>query len=133
MKVGMQAPDIEFYDAQGKLQNLNRIESNTIIVAFWASWCPHCSQEMPKLNELIATKTGIKVLAISLDDDENSYKEATSKLTTMIHFSDFKKWNGKTVLDYHIGATPSFIVLDKDKKIIGKYSSLEELEKSGKV
>ena len=133
MKVGMQAPDIEFYDAQGKFQNLNRIESNTIIVAFWASWCPNCSQEMPKLNELMATKMGLKVLAISLDDDENSYKVATSKLTTMIHFSDFKKWNGKTVLDYHIGATPSFIVLDKDKKIIGKFSSIEELEKSGKV
>jgi peroxiredoxin len=133
MKVGMQAPDIEYSDAQGKSQKLKDIKSENVIVVFWASWCPNCSQEMPKLNELMATKTGVKVLAISLDEDEKSYMEATSKLTTMIHFSDFKKWNGKTVLDYHIVATPSFIVLDKDKKIIGKFSSLEELEKSGKV
>ena len=127
LKVGMKAPDIEFYDVQGKFQNLKSIESDTIIVAFWASWCPNCSQEMPKLNDLIANKTGVKVLAISLDDDENSYKEAISKLNNMIHFSDFNKWNGKTVLDYYIGATPSFIVLNKDKNIIGKFSSIEEI------
>lgn len=133
MKIGMQAPEIEFTDGQGNSKTLKNIEGETIIVAFWASWCPNCSEEMPKLNDLLVTKTGVKVLAISLDEDEKSFKEATSKLNMMIHFSDFKKWNGKTVLDYHIVATPSFIVLDKDRKIIGKYSSMEELEKSGKI
>lgn len=130
MKIGMQAPEIEFTDGLGNSKTLKDLGGETIIVAFWASWCPNCSEEMPKLNDLLATKTGVKVLAISLDEDEKSFKEATSKLNTMIHFSDFKKWNGKTALDYHIAATPSFIVLDKDKKIIGKYSSIEEIVKA---
>lgn len=133
MKVGMQAPEIEFTSPQGKLQKLKDINSDTIIIVFWASWCPNCSQDMSKLNELMAKNSRVKAIAISLDDDEKSYEQATSKLKNMNHFSDFKKWNGKTVLDYHIVATPSFIVLDKDKKIIGKFRSLEELEKSGKV
>jgi len=133
MKVGMPAPEIEFNDAQGKSQKLKDIKSDTVIIAFWASWCPNCSEEMPKLNDVIATKKGVKVLAISLDNDEKSYKEAILKLPNLVHFSDFKKWNGKTVVDYHIVATPSFIVLNKDKKIIGKYNSLEELVNAGKV
>jgi peroxiredoxin len=131
MKVGMQAPEIEFNDAQGTLKTLKDIRSDRVIVAFWASWCPHCSQEMPKLNSLIETKKGAKVLAISLDEDWNSYDQAILKLRNMIHYSDFKKWNEKSVIDYHIVATPSFIVLDKERKILGKYSSIEEMEKSG--
>lgn len=131
MKVGMQAPEIEFSDAQGKLQKLKNIDSDTVIIVFWASWCPNCSQEMPKLNDLLVTKKGVKVLAISLDDDEKSYEESISKLNNMIHFSEFKKWNGKTVVDYHIVATPSFIVLDKNKRIVGKYNSLDEIVNIG--
>lgn len=133
MKVGMQAPEIEFRDTQGNANTLKDIEGETIIVAFWASWCPNCSDEMPKLNELIATKKDIKVLAISLDEDKKSYLEAILNLNNLIHFSDFKKWNEKSVIDYNIVATPSFIVLDRDRKIIGKYSSLAELKSARRL
>lgn len=131
LKVGVQAPEIEFNDAQGNKKTLKDISSDIVIVAFWASWCPNCVQEMPKLNSLIETKKGTKVLAISLDEDWKSYDEAILSLNNMIHYSDFKKWNGKSVIDYHIVASPSFIVLDKEKKIIGKYSSIVEMENAG--
>lgn len=133
MKVGMQAPEIEFRDTQGNAKTLKDIEGETIIVAFWASWCPNCSKEMPKLNELIATKKDIKVLAISLDEDKKSYSEVILNLNNLIHFTDFKKWNEKSVIDYNIVATPSFIVLDRDRKIIGKYSSLAELKSARRL
>ena len=133
MKIGMQAPEIEFRDEQGNAKTLKDMESDIVIVAFWASWCPNCSEEMPKLNDLIKTKLGVKVLAISLDEDEKSFKEGILKLTTMNHFSDFKKWKGKSVMDYNIVATPSFIVLDKDRKILGKYSSLDGMINASKL
>ena len=133
MKVGIQAPDIEYNDVQGYAKKLKDIEGETIIVAFWASWCPSCSDEMPKLNELIATNKTVKVLAISLDEDKKRYSEAILNLNNMIHYSDFKKWNEKSVIDYNVVATPSFFVLDKDKKIIGKYNSLAELKSAKRL
>jgi hypothetical protein len=32
---------------------------------------------------------------------------------------------GPVIADYHIYGTPTFILLDGDKKIIGKYNSFE--------
>jgi hypothetical protein len=43
----------------------------------------------------------------------------------MFHSTDFLAWDSPNVKAYHIVATPSFIHLDKDRKIVEKYNSYE--------
>jgi thiol-disulfide isomerase/thioredoxin len=129
LKIGNKAPAINFVDANGNAQTLASITADNTIVVFWASWCPHCMETMPKLNEWAATQPNTKILAISLDDDKAAYTDVIKSLPNMQHSCDYKKWDGKAVTDYYIAGTPTFIRLDKDKKIIGKYSSFEELKK----
>jgi thiol-disulfide isomerase/thioredoxin len=125
MKEGMQAPNITFSNKS----NLYDIQSDKTLVVFWASWCPHCMEELPKLNEWAVANPTTKVVAISLDDDNTAYETAIQKFPALIHDCDYKKWEGKAAKDYFVYGTPTFIVLDKDQTIIGKYASFEALIK----
>jgi thiol-disulfide isomerase/thioredoxin len=124
MKVGNTAPDIAFTTLDF---NLHALAAERTIVVFWASWCPHCMEELPKLNEWAKVNPTTKVVAISLDDDKVAYESTKVKFPILIHDTDLKKWEGKAVSDYFVYGTPTFIVMDKDKKILGKFASFEQL------
>ena len=140
MAPGSKAPDIELKIESEKLKvnspsisamgiddlmSLYDIKASQTLLVFWASWCPHCMEEMPKVDEWAKNNPETQVVAISLDDDKSAYKAAISSLENLLHSCDFKKWEGKAVNDYYIYGTPTFIVLDKDKRIIGKHSSFK--------
>jgi thiol-disulfide isomerase/thioredoxin len=127
LKPGASAPEISFSGFGKDDAGLKDIQSDTLIVAFWASWCNHCQQAMPKVNELAAGRQNLKVLAVSLDDNPGAYMEAAGKLGNMLHLCDYMKWNSKPAVNYHITATPTFFMLDKERRIIGKFASTEML------
>jgi thiol-disulfide isomerase/thioredoxin len=123
MKEGKVAPNIEFEDKT----SLYDIKSEKTLIVFWASWCPHCTEEMPKVNEWVKDHPDTKVLAISLDDNKAEYDLAIKQLPNLSHHTDLKKWDGKAATDYFVYGTPTFILLDQDKKILKKASSFEML------
>jgi peroxiredoxin len=61
--VGKQAPDFEFTDINGKTQKLSGYKDKTIMLVFWATWCPPCRMEIPGLIEL-RKKNSAATLAI---------------------------------------------------------------------
>jgi thiol-disulfide isomerase/thioredoxin len=126
MKEGVVAPNITFSNAT----SLYDIQSEKTIVVFWASWCPHCLEELPKVNAWAKENPNTKVIAMSLDEDKTAYETAIKQYPNLYHNTDLKKWKGKAVNDYYIYGTPTFILLDKYKKIVGKYSSFAEIEKT---
>ena len=126
MKEGAQAPNITFSNAT----SLYDIQSEQTLVVFWASWCPHCMEELPKVNAWAKENPNTKVIAISLDEDQTAYETAIKQYPNLYHNTDLKKWKGNAVNDYFIYGTPTFMLLDKDKKIVGKYTSFAEIEKT---
>lgn len=130
MKIGSQAPEININITNGKTTALKDIKTTNVILVFWASWCPNCEQQLPELQNYIKDKSNITVVAVSLDDDKAKYEEAIKKYPNMLHVCDYKKWEGKYVNDYYIYGSPTYILLDKERKIMGKFSSLIELQKA---
>ena len=129
MKEGEVAPNIAFEGLKLKVKNLYEIEATQVLVVFWASWCPHCMEDMPKINTWALANPTTKVVAISLDDDKAAYEEAIKEFPILDHHTDLKKWEGKAVKDYYVYGTPTFILLDSEKKIIRKTASLDSLLK----
>lgn len=128
LKPGMPAPNIQLLRESSNVPySLDNItEPEYIIIAFWASWCPHCMETMPLLNQKIGQQKRVEVVAISLDDDVQGYVKAKNTLPNMQHYCDFKKWESTPAKNYYVVATPSFLLLDKYHRIVSKHSSLDE-------
>jgi thiol-disulfide isomerase/thioredoxin len=127
LKIGNLAPKIELTANDGGINTLSDYQEEKVVIVFWASWCPHCIQEMPKLQEWAKNAKNTLVLAISLDDDYTAFQKAAAQYPNILHTCDLQKWNGKIASDYYIVATPTFFVLDKERKILGKYSNISTL------
>lgn len=58
-----------FPDASGQSQSLSKWQGKTLIVNFWAPWCPPCVKEMPELSELHASLAArdTHVIGIGID------------------------------------------------------------------
>ncbi|MFH1194875.1 MAG: redoxin domain-containing protein [bacterium] len=131
-KIGMTVPDIIMPDLNGNTVELNKLTAEKVLIVFYASWCPHCEELLPKLNELQAKqKEKLEILTVSLDssktDWQNFVKNNSSSCTNLF---DGKGWDGKAASDYFIYATPSMFLVDKDKKVIAKPMSYEEVIQS---
>ena len=84
-------------------------------------------EEIPQLNSWAAAHPNTKVIAISLDEEQEAFERAVVQYTNLLHYTDLQKWEGKAVQDYYIYRTPTLIRLDKDKKIVRKYTGTAEL------
>jgi thiol-disulfide isomerase/thioredoxin len=49
---GQTAPDFRLRDASGKVYTLASFKGMPVVITFWASWCPICKTELPKLHKL---------------------------------------------------------------------------------
>lgn len=128
MKPGNKAPNFELnvVSNKNKSLNLHQIKATQTLVVFWSSACPHCIEEMPKLNEWAAQNKEFKIIAVSLDTDNSVYQQTIDKLPNLIHSCDFKAWDTEAAIKFYIAATPTVIALDKNKLILGKYSSISQ-------
>jgi thiol-disulfide isomerase/thioredoxin len=130
MAVGKTAPDIIIKNSDGSQLQLADIDSDYTLILFWASWCPHCGDMIPAVEQmyLSADLPDFEVLAISIDTSAAAYSSALAEHgTPWINYSELKGWNSKAAVDYSIYATPSMFLIDRNRKIIARPVTAAEL------
>jgi thiol-disulfide isomerase/thioredoxin len=125
--IGNKAQNFEIPNLDsGKTRTLYDLhDADHYLIVFWSSTCSHCAEELPKVNTLIPKNT--KVIAIGIEDDAINWQKEIKNYPNFIHVLGLEKWNNSIVNAYGINATPSYILLDKDKNIIAKPFDLEAL------
>ena len=120
-KVGNKVPNITITDQNNKNINLYEINAKEILIVFYSSACPHCITQLPKIFEYYKKQTvsNFQVLAISMDTNKEEWlKYITENKFDWVNANDLKGWESKAVSDYSVYATPTFILVDKDKRVI---------------
>ncbi|HEX8576940.1 MAG TPA: TlpA disulfide reductase family protein [Flavobacterium sp.] len=134
MKKGNTAPDMVFDKAffskpQQAINKLSAIKSPYILVAFGASWCPKCNEEIPEIAAFYdkwKTK-GVEVIFISLEEDRKSFTDFTANFP-FPSYSDLKKWDSKIVTDYYIFGTPAMFLLNDKREILLRPISVKQAD-----
>ena len=137
MKIGNIAPDFEFngdvftpgYASVQVPRKLSDISTDYTVLIFGSSWCPACPEELMQIVRLYQKwrAQGVEVVFVSLDEDAEPFKKFISPLP-FISISDYQKWESSIVKSYHVFATPTIYLLDKNLEIMLRPNSVKQLD-----
>ncbi|MDG1144955.1 MAG: TlpA disulfide reductase family protein [Flavobacteriales bacterium] len=121
-------PSVDIKNIEGKIINTDEFDNGgkPIIVSFWATWCKPCAKELDAISEVYddwQDETGVKLLAISIDDARNTAKIAP--------FANGKDWPYEVYLDansdlkraLNVNAIPHTFLLNGKKEIVWQHTS----------
>jgi len=72
LAAGRLVPDLTLVNPDGAARRLSDLRGKTVLLHFWATWCPPCREELPGLLALgrdLSRDGGLEVVAVTLDDD----------------------------------------------------------------
>lgn len=120
LRLGAVAPEIEWKQGEN-LNSLSKLEGfENYVLVFWSSTCGHCLRELPALHKKLSENVNVKVVAVGLEDDDANWKVESEKLEAFEHAIALGKWDSEYADLYGIDSTPTYFILDKDKKICAK-------------
>jgi len=110
--------------------NKTKTKYNKTLVVFYDSDCNSCVNEMFRLITIYPQlqKKSIRVVSISADMDKERYEKGIREFPWQDKLCDFKGFDGKNFSNYNVSGTPSFFLMDNNRKPIGQFYSVSELE-----
>lgn len=129
---GMKAADFSYVTPKGKAGRMSGIKTDYTLLFFYEPDCSNCRKHEQILSEIPAflkiLESGVlSVLAVYPDEDENEWLVNSSQMPRGWIVGRNKQGDirGRTL--YEIRATPTMYLLDKQKKVILKDASMEQL------
>ena len=110
------------------LHDLNMADNYLLI--FWNSGCSHCLEQLPEIKKTVdqIDPKILKVIAYATQGEDVAWDREILKYPKFIHLIDSGTPRRFVSSEYGVESTPTYFILDKNKKIIAKPDSLEELQ-----
>lgn len=121
VKPGTQAPDFKMKTIDGKTFQLSKLKGKTVVLDFWASWCPDCRKDAPEVVRMYKeyAPQGVEFVGISMDTDVAAWKKACEQFgIDYTQVSELKKFKETDISKaYGVQWIPSMVVIDKEGKV----------------
>jgi hypothetical protein len=137
-----QASPLELTDTSGKYVSLYNIKAPLTFIAFWDPHCSHCQLQIPRLDSFYEAKwknEGVAVLGVCVNDYVvDDWKKFIVEHNLNGWYHGYETKEKKTQLEasnqadyrqlYDISQTPTYFLLDENKRIIAKGLSLDQYD-----
>ena len=103
-------------DLNGNVIDLSRsIGTKPVLVVFWASWCPSCRTEVPKINQLYGKyrDRGMDFVAVNVGYNDSVERAQAFAQKTGMQYPAFFDGSGKVTEQYNLIGVPTILVADK--------------------
>ena len=128
-ETGRIAPDFSWKENGKTLQLSTLNDAEKYVLVFWSTSCSHCLREIPLLHAYMENKKGIKVIAFALEEDAFVWENySKANLSGWHNVLGLNKWQNKVSTTYQVFSTPSYFVLDNNKKIIAKPNEIKDVK-----
>ncbi|UBM63273.1 DUF5106 domain-containing protein [Candidatus Sulfidibacterium hydrothermale] len=131
--LGKPAPLLILQDTSGRFVSFYDIRKKFTLLFFWDYKCHICKRQLAELVPLypkLAKKYDLAVYGICINPDLKAWKEAVrNRHLPWINVNGTRTLQGDFTKLYDIHGTPQLFLLDKNKHIIAKQFSVNQLEK----
>ena len=115
-------PGFELNDIEGNPVNISDFRGKSVVLVFWASWCPDCRAEVPELKEMYAAADSEQVQFVSVSFDREfdalcSFA-AENELPGVQLFDPAGKKDSKVAEAFGVKWIPSLYLIDADGKVV---------------
>ena len=122
-KTGNKLPSVNVKTLDGKTFNTSEISNDgkPILIAFWALWCKPCKKELDAYNELYEDwqdETGVKIIAVSIDDARSTAKVKPFVMGKDWQFDVFLDPNQEFKRAMSVNMVPHTFLLDGNGEIV---------------
>ncbi len=124
-------PSVNVKTLDGSNFNITDLKNDgaPIVISFWATWCKPCKKELNNIAEVYEDwqdETGVKLVAISIDDTRSM-----SKVAPYVNASD---WEYEIYLDPNsdfkramgVSTVPHTFLLNEENKIVWQHKGYIE-------
>ncbi|MBC7866510.1 MAG: DUF5106 domain-containing protein [Gloeobacteraceae cyanobacterium ES-bin-316] len=138
--VGVRGANLELLDTANKVSPLYDVKGDYTVLIFWDPNCGHCKEELPRIDSFYRANwkaKNVKLYAVMAEYDTLGWKKFinANNLGEWVHVhhtaqmakedADAQKPSFKQL--YDITQTPTLYLLDKEKRIVGKKLTPQQL------
>jgi thiol-disulfide isomerase/thioredoxin len=120
---GAPPPDFSVRTAQGT-RHLSDLRGKPVVINFWASWCPPCTNELPYF-ERIAQTYGDRIAIVTVDWNEDPGVAQSYLRSHDLHLPLVPDQQSQIYRAYSLSEVPDTVVLDAQGNVT--YVSVGEL------
>ena len=142
-QLGLAAPALDINTIDDKPFSLYKTAAPYIFIAFWDPTCSHCKVEIPQLDSIYKAswkKLGVQIVGVNINYKEiPAWKKFLSenKIDNWFHVYQTEAALNKEITNqkpttirqlYDVFKTPTYYLLDANKRIIAKNLSLQQFD-----
>lgn len=121
-------PAVAVQKLDGSKFNMGQLENdgNPIIINFWATWCSPCKRELNNIAEMYedwVDETGVKLVAMSIDDTRNIGKVAPYVNGKGWEYEVYIDANGDFKRSLGVNNVPHTFLVDGKGNIVWQHNS----------
>jgi len=112
------------------LSAADKTKYSKTLIAFYDSDCGTCVNEMFRLTAVYPQlqEKGIRVVSIAGDMEKELYEQGIQNFPWQDKLCDFKGMTGVNFSNYNVIGTPSFFLIDGDRKLLGQFYAVSEIQ-----
>lgn len=144
--IGKQASNLELLDSSGNIKSLYDVNADYTVVVFWDPTCGHCKEEIPKIDSAYRASWkdhNVKIYAVLTEHVKDEWTKYIKEhnigdwvnvyQTKEREDADYAAQKPGFRQLYDVVVTPTVFLLDKEKRIIAKKLTLQQLDEFLKV
>lgn len=130
LKIGNSAPLFKKASTDGSTLELDKINSELILLDFWAGWCKPCIKTIKSTLKPVYQKYNrdqLEIVGVSYDKSKDKWLKAIEKFDIpWKHIYDGE--DNELLKKYNIELIPTYYLVDKTGKIVGANILSSDLE-----